>query len=49
MLADAETRARAAGCRLMQLTMNAGRSDAKRFYERMGFTPSHVGFKRALE
>ncbi|MCC0065105.1 MAG: GNAT family N-acetyltransferase [Defluviimonas sp.] len=48
MFADAEARARAAGCRLMQLTMNASRSDARRFYERLGFTPSHIGFKRDL-
>ena len=49
MFADAETRARAAGCALMQLTMNASRTEAQRFYERIGFTPSHVGFKRALD
>lgn len=48
MFADAEARARAAGCRLMQLTMNAERTDARRFYERLGFTPSHTGFKREL-
>lgn len=48
MFADAEARARAAGCRLMQLTMNAARTDARRFYERLGFTPSHIGFKRDL-
>ncbi|WP_347311482.1 GNAT family N-acetyltransferase [Defluviimonas sp. SAOS-178_SWC] len=48
MFADAEARARAAGCRLMQLTMNATRRDARRFYERLGFTPSHIGFKRDL-
>ncbi len=45
MFADAETRARAAGCALMQLTMNASRTEARRFYQRIGFTPSHVGFK----
>ncbi|OYX44778.1 MAG: GNAT family N-acetyltransferase [Rhodobacterales bacterium 32-67-9] len=48
MFADAEARARAAGCRLMQLTMNATRHDARRFYESLGFTPSHIGFKRDL-
>ena len=48
MFADAEARARAAGCRLMQLTMNAARRDARRFYEGLGFTPSHIGFKRDL-
>lgn len=48
MMADAEARARAAGCRLMQLTTNATRTRARRFYEQLGFTPSHIGFKRDL-
>lgn len=48
MMADAEARARAAGCRLIQLTSNAARARARRFYERLGFTPSHIGFKRDL-
>lgn len=48
MMADAETRARAAGCTLMQLTMNATRTDSARFYQRVGFTPSHIGYKRDL-
>jgi GNAT superfamily N-acetyltransferase len=48
MLADAEMRARAAGCRLMQLTMHQSRTDTARFYERLGFTPSHIGYKREL-
>ena len=45
MFADAETRARAAGCALLQLTTNATRTDARAFYERLGFTPTHIGFK----
>jgi GNAT superfamily N-acetyltransferase len=48
MMADAEARARAAGCRLMQLTTHAGRNRAREFYDALGFTPSHVGFKREL-
>ena len=48
LMADAETRARAAGCRLMQLTTNRTRSRAQAFYERLGFTASHIGFKRDL-
>lgn len=48
MLADAEMRARAAGCRLLQLTMHQSRTDTARFYERLGFTPSHIGYKREL-
>ncbi|OIH99900.1 MULTISPECIES: GNAT family N-acetyltransferase [unclassified Curtobacterium] len=30
---------------LVQLTSDAARTDAHRFYERLGFTGSHVGFK----
>lgn len=48
MLADAEARARAGGCSLMQLTMNSTRKDAHRFYTRQGFIPSHTGFKKPL-
>ncbi|MEU2420411.1 GNAT family N-acetyltransferase [Streptomyces sp. NPDC007851] len=33
------------GCRLVQLTSDSSRTDAHRFYERLGFTASHVGFK----
>jgi GNAT superfamily N-acetyltransferase len=36
------------GCRLVQLTSDASRTDAHRFYERLGFTGSHVGFKLPL-
>ncbi|MFF2997422.1 GNAT family N-acetyltransferase [Streptomyces sp. NPDC057950] len=36
------------GCRLVELTSDASRTDAHRFYERLGFTASHVGFKLAL-
>ncbi len=45
MVADAKTRARKAGCTLLQLTMNKSRTDTARFYERLGFTPSHIGYK----
>jgi GNAT superfamily N-acetyltransferase len=48
MVGDAIARARNAGCTLMQLTMNAQRGDANRFYESLGFVPSHTGFKMAL-
>lgn len=34
------------GADLVQLTSDARRGDALRFYERAGFTASHVGFKR---
>ncbi|MDX2295331.1 MULTISPECIES: GNAT family N-acetyltransferase [Streptomyces] len=36
------------GCALVQLTSDVTRTDAHRFYERLGFEASHVGFKRAL-
>lgn len=36
------------GCQLVQLTTNAERADAHRFYERLGFQPTHVGFKLHL-
>jgi GNAT superfamily N-acetyltransferase len=36
------------GCRLVQLTSDAARPDAHRFYEQLGFTGSHVGFKLPL-
>ena len=49
MMQDAETRARAAGCRMIQLTSDKSRTDAQRFYERCGFTPSHLGYKRILD
>ncbi len=35
-------------CQLVQLTSDVTRTDAHRFYERLGFTASHVGFKLAL-
>ncbi|QKV93820.1 GNAT family N-acetyltransferase [Streptomyces sp. NA02950] len=35
-------------CVLVQLTSDATRIDAHRFYERLGFEASHVGFKLPL-
>jgi GNAT superfamily N-acetyltransferase len=40
--------ARNDGCRLVQLTTNAEREDAQRFYARLGFVASHVGMKLDL-
>lgn len=48
LLRDAETRARAAGAGLLQLTMNATREESRRFYVANGFDPSHTGFKKVL-
>ncbi|USX51461.1 GNAT family N-acetyltransferase [Lentzea sp. HUAS12] len=40
--------ARARGCGMVQLTTDASRVDAHRFYERLGFSASHVGMKLSL-
>ena len=48
MLLWAIARAHDAGCVLVQLTTDARRDDARRFYERLGFVPSHVGMKLVL-
>jgi GNAT superfamily N-acetyltransferase len=40
--------ARENGCGLVQLTTDASREDAHRFYERLGFKASHIGMKLAL-
>ncbi|WP_328614228.1 GNAT family N-acetyltransferase [Amycolatopsis sp. NBC_00355] len=36
------------GCALVQLTSDTSRTQAHRFYERLGFEPSHTGFKLNL-
>ncbi|MEW6632970.1 MAG: GNAT family N-acetyltransferase [Pseudomonadota bacterium] len=36
------------GCRVVQLTTNKTRLDAHRFYERLGFKASHIGYKLEL-
>ncbi|MGI9492784.1 MAG: GNAT family N-acetyltransferase [Geminicoccaceae bacterium] len=36
---------RETGCHLVQLTTNKTRKEAQRFYEKSGFTPSHIGYK----
>jgi GNAT superfamily N-acetyltransferase len=35
-------------CALLQLTTDKERPDAHRFYDRLGFEPSHVGYKLRL-
>ena len=40
--------ARERGCIVVQLTTDTTRTDAHRFYEQLGFTASHLGFKLTL-
>jgi GNAT superfamily N-acetyltransferase len=42
------TECRRRGCALVQLTTDRERLDAHRFYERLGFEPTHVGYKLKL-
>ncbi len=42
-------RAREENCVSMQLTTNAERADAHRFYENLGFKKSHLGMKLSLK
>lgn len=41
-------RCRERGCSLVQLTSDKTRADAHRFYDALGFTASHEGYKLAL-
>ena len=45
MITWAIAEGRRRGARLVQLTSDASRVAAHRFYERLGFEASHVGFK----
>lgn len=49
LMEEAVARARQAGCVLIQLTTDRTRTDAHRFYERLGFVASHLGMKRSLD
>lgn len=49
LLAWAIEEARRRGCALVQLTSDKRRTEAHRFYGRLGFTPSHEGFKLRLD
>jgi GNAT superfamily N-acetyltransferase len=40
--------ARRCGCGLVQLTTDRARTDAHRFYESLGFEPTHIGYKLNL-
>ena len=48
MIGWAIDEARRRGCALVQLTTDKSRLDAHRFYQRLGFVPSHEGMKLAL-
>jgi ribosomal protein S18 acetylase RimI-like enzyme len=45
LMEEAISRARARGCRIVQLTSNKARNNAHRFYESLGFVTSHQGMK----
>ena len=49
LMSRAIARARERGCGIVQLSTNKARTDARRFYERLGFTATHEGMKLMLE
>jgi GNAT superfamily N-acetyltransferase len=49
LMKHAIAEARAAGCKLVQLTSDKRRTRAHLFYRRLGFDQSHVGFKLELK
>jgi ribosomal protein S18 acetylase RimI-like enzyme len=49
LIALAIERARARGCRMVQLTSDKSRVEAIRFYESLGFVASHQGMKLVLK
>ncbi|AWM86758.1 GNAT family N-acetyltransferase [Microvirga sp. 17 mud 1-3] len=48
MMAFVEEEALRRGARLLELSSNKTRTKAHRFYERLGFSRSHEGFKKKL-
>jgi len=48
MMAAAEAWAQERGAAFLELTSNATRTDAHRFYARLGYKQSHLGFKKKL-
>lgn len=49
LMEEAEARARAAGCYKIALTSNRKRSDAHRFYQRLGYRATHEGFTKYFD
>jgi GNAT superfamily N-acetyltransferase len=48
MMRWAMDEARRRGCTMLHLTSNKDRTDAHRFYERLGFAKSHEGLRITL-
>ena len=48
MMAHAEEEARQRGATVAELTSSRKRTDAHRFYDRLGYAQSHLGFKKKL-
>ena len=48
LMAECEARARVAGASVIQLTTDKTRLRAHAFYDRLGYTPSHIGYKKPL-
>jgi len=48
MMRHAIAQGQAIGARVVHLTSNLQRTDAHRFYKRLGFEQSHAGFKLKL-
>ncbi|HEX5986294.1 MAG TPA: GNAT family N-acetyltransferase [Nocardioides sp.] len=48
LMREVERLARERGGARIELTTNAQRDRARAFYERLGYTPSHVGMKRYI-
>lgn len=48
LMADVEARATASGAVLIQFMSHNSRAGAHRFYRRLGYEPSHTGFKKSL-
>jgi GNAT superfamily N-acetyltransferase len=48
MIAWAVDKCRSEQCGIVQLTTDKSRTDAHRFYDRLGFEPSHIGYKMML-
>ncbi|MBW8482038.1 GNAT family N-acetyltransferase [Actinomadura parmotrematis] len=49
MITWAIDQARTRGCRVVQLTTDRQRPDSIRFYQKIGFRPSHMGMKYHLK